>query len=95
MVHLHRTCLSIVVAVILSLSLASDANAVYRQYAFKESPAGYDVSTIALEIFAAIFVIVAYFYGVHSSNPPSVRTGIILASSTAGVLFGTQLLFFF
>jgi Na+/melibiose symporter-like transporter len=95
MVRIQQIYLGVVIAAILTSSLAPDANAVYRQYVVRESHTGPDIPTIALQIVAAIFVIAAFFYGARYSRPPSFRAGIILAALTAGLLFGTQLLPFF
>ncbi len=63
MVRFRRKCLGVVIAVILTSSLAPDASAVYRQYVVKGSFPGPEVPIVALQIVAAIVVIGAFFYG--------------------------------
>ncbi len=92
MVRIQQICLGAVIVAISTSSLARDASAVYRQYALQGFPPGSEIPPIALQIVAAIFVIVAFVYGARYSRPPSFRAGIILAALTAGALFGTQLL---
>ena len=92
MVRIQQICLGAVIVAISTSSLVRDASAVYRQYALKSIPPGSENPTIALQIVAAIFVVVAFFYGARYSRPPNFRAGVILAALTAVLLFGTQLL---